>query len=100
MTDGRISSDAAWAGSMNVPSAPIATVGKPMAVTPFTMPAIRKVRAMTATRAAAGEAIDASRENDLPHSPQIRDGHNAEDTYRNSCLVPVQNFFDTTLTYT
>jgi hypothetical protein len=36
---------------------------------------------MTATRAAAGEVIDIFRENDLPHSPQIRDRHNAEDTY-------------------
>src|ERR1700712_931469 len=55
--DGKINSDAACAGSISVPSTPIATVGRPMPVTPLTVPATKKVNATMATCAGKGEVI-------------------------------------------
>ena len=44
--DGTISSDAAESGDIIAPSTPMATVGNPMPVTPFTIPARTNTAAM------------------------------------------------------
>jgi len=55
-SEGTTSSAAAWTGGMTRASRPIATVGKPIPMTPLTMPASRKVQAMIEI-VAAGSCI-------------------------------------------
>ncbi|UXN67725.1 hypothetical protein N8E89_27975 (plasmid) [Phyllobacterium sp. A18/5-2] len=54
--DGTISRLAADSGENSAPSTPMATVGSPMPVTPFTKPAAKKV-AVTATTRGIEESI-------------------------------------------
>src|ERR1700712_3087119 len=79
--DGKINSDAACAGSISVPSTPIATVGRPMPVTPLTVPATKKVNATMATCAGKGEVIGLWEGINRHHSAGIVRDHNADDMY-------------------
>src|ERR1700693_1437747 len=47
--DGTISSEAAVTGGMTAPRTPMATVGRPIPVTPLTMPAKKKTTAIIST---------------------------------------------------